>query len=44
MDALILAGDRLIAGLEIDDAKPRMTKADAAVRRDPMALASGPRC
>src|SRR5262249_39052516 len=39
--SLVLACDRLIAGLEIDDAEPRMAKSNPAVRADPMALPVG---
>jgi hypothetical protein len=36
--ALVLAGDRLIAGREVDDAQPRMAEGHASVGRDPVAL------
>src|SRR6202021_140294 len=38
VDALIFAGDGLIAGCEIDDAEPRVTHGNAAVGGDPVAL------
>jgi hypothetical protein len=34
----VLACDRLIAGLEIDDAEPRMTKGNSAIWADPIVL------
>ena len=39
VDALIFAGDGLIAGSEIDDAEARMPQGHPAVRGDPLALA-----
>ena len=37
----VFAGDRLIAGGQVDDAEPRMPEGNAAVGRDPMALPVG---
>ena len=39
--AFVLAGDRLVAGGEIDDAEPRVTESNAAVWADPVALPIG---
>ena len=36
--AAIVAGDRLLTGLEVDDAQPRMTQGDAPVIGHPIAL------
>jgi hypothetical protein len=38
VDALVFAGDGLIASGEIDDAEPRVTQGNAAVGGDPVAL------
>ena len=40
--ALVFAGDRLIAGRQVDDAQPRMAEGDAPIGGDPVALAVGP--
>ena len=39
VQALVLAGDRLIAGVQVDDAEPRVPEADSPVRRDPLPAA-----
>src|SRR5262245_4012779 len=36
VQALVLAGDRLIAGVQIDDAQPRVPETDTAMRGDPL--------
>ena len=36
VEALVLVGDRLIAGVEVDDAEARMPEPDTAMRRDPV--------
>src|SRR5262249_16508105 len=38
---LVLAGNRLVTGRQVDDAEPRMSETDAAVRCDPAALRVG---
>ena len=40
--ALVLAGDRLIAGGQVDDAEPGMAQPDPPVRRDPRPLSVRP--
>src|SRR5262245_46711422 len=42
VQALVLVCDRLIAGVQIDDAEPRMPEADAAMRGDPVPAAVRP--
>src|SRR4051794_27114811 len=39
--SLILAGDRLISGIKIDDAQARMAKPHFSILRDPVPLAVG---
>src|SRR5262249_15000624 len=38
----VLVGERLVAGVKIDDAEPRVAEADAPPRRQPLLLAIGP--
>src|SRR5262249_49333367 len=42
VEALVLVRDRLIAGMQVDDAEPRMPEADAAMRGDPLPAAVRP--
>jgi len=41
-DFVVFACNWLIAGLEVDDAEPRMTKGNSTIRADPMALTVRP--
>ena len=41
VELLILVGDRLVAGGEVDDAEPRVPHAHPSVRRDPLSLPVG---
>jgi hypothetical protein len=38
---LVLVGDRLVAGREVDDAQPGMAQADTPMRRDPAPVSVG---
>src|SRR6185312_10967655 len=39
--AVVLGGDGLVAGDEVDDAEASMSEGDAPIRRDPVVLAVG---